>query len=266
MRLLYIIFLFLIASCVTNQLDVEKGTFQTIKPPNIYGNGRYLANDTTNYIISYDANIGKNRTIPLHGVMNLHRDCCGEVLSEMPANIYYRLIENTLGFQFYRTIKYDYPYIGFGGGLQNFPYGFFMLGCNGKSIEIGGVAFWGLAINKASYEGSCLYCQEVEYVKFKDVTIFHSYFGLVAHASFYWEKFALGYAASITNPWLVDELPVSASDYADISFWFPALLMQDIGISYTPNKIKYRLGINQITGVEFPGQYWGLSLQMAYLW
>jgi hypothetical protein len=40
--------------------------------------------------------------------------------------------------------------------------------------------------------------------------------------------------------------------------------MQDIGISYTPNKIKYRLGVNQITGVKFPGQYWGLSVQMAY--
>jgi hypothetical protein len=70
----------------------------------------------------------------------------------------------------------------------------------------------------------------------------------------------------MTNPWLVNELPVSKGYDADISFWFPVLLMQDIGVSYTPYKIKYRLGVNQITGVKFPGQYWGLSIQMAYGW
>jgi hypothetical protein len=76
----------------------------------------------------------------------------------------------------------------------------------------------------------------------------------------------------VSSPWLVDELfayhnSSYDSDYnADLSFFFPVLLMQDIGISYTPYKIKYRLGVNQITGVKFPGQYWGLSVQMAYGW
>jgi len=37
--------------------------------------------------------------------------------------------------------------------------------------------------------------------------------------------------------------------------------------TFAQNKtIKYRLGLNQITGVEFPGQYYGLSVQMAYIW
>ncbi|MDR2583049.1 MAG: hypothetical protein LBC75_06165 [Fibromonadaceae bacterium] len=230
-------------------------------------------------------------------------------MPEMPADINYRLIENTLGVQFHKAIK-DYKdyYAGFGVGVQNQPYVFAMLGHNGKFFEIGGAGFWGLTINKASYEGWWYYyepdfgpsfakpvaklncnkdnlcCDDspngicydyshqetiidnLEYIKLNKVNIFHSYAGFVAHASFYWEKFALSYAASMTNPWLVDELPVSEAHDADISFWFPVLLMQDIGISYTPNKIKYRLGINQITGIKSPGQYWGFSVQMAYMW
>ena len=267
-------------------MNVEKGTFQTIKPPNIYGNERYLTNES-NSIISYNANIGKNKTIPLPGITNERTSCDKYDLlnneykefcvQKTPANINYRLIENTLGIQFNKTIKNYYDiYFGWGVGVQNQPYGFLMLGYNGKLFEVGGAGFWGLTINKASYEGMWYFyhggtfaeseVKNLEYAKFKDVTIFHSYGGAVAHASFFWEKFALNYAVSITNPWLVNELPASASDDAYISFWFPALLMQDIGISYTPNKIKYRLGINQITGVKFPEQYFGISLQMAYMW
>jgi hypothetical protein len=158
-----------------------------------------------------------------------------------------------------------------------------MLGYNREFVEIGGVAFYGLVANKASYEGMWGYYNDFtlgfgpdteyyEYIKFKDIKILHSYGGLIAHVSFYWEEFALSYAASVSNPWLVDELfayhdSSRDNDYdADISFSFPVLLMQDIGISYAPNSIKYRLGVNQITGVKFPGQYWGLSVQMAYGW
>jgi hypothetical protein len=237
-----------------------------VKPPNIYGNGHYLDEGKHN-IISYDANMGKNKTISLPGVMNSYYSDADATTLETPANINYRLIENTLGFQFYRVTKEDMPlYTGFGGGIQNFPYGFLMLGYNGKPIELGGTAFWGLVINKASYEGSINNSYVDEYVKLENVYILHSYGGLVAHASYYWEKFALNYAASISNPWLVDKLPIPENGNAFVSFFFPYLLMQDIGISYTPYKIKYRLGVNQITGLRLPGQYWGLSVQMAYGW
>jgi hypothetical protein len=287
MRLLYIALSILIASCAPSKMNVEKGTFQAMKPPNIYGNERYLE-EGKHSTISFDANIGKNKTIQLPGLTNEYvclidgRKC----LEETPANINYRLIENTLGFQFFGTIKdNDDIYMGFGGGIQNFPYGFLMLGYNREFMEFGGVAFGGLVSNKASYEGMWRYYSDnwgwnvdydyYEYIKIKDIKILHSYGGLVAHASFYWKKFALNYAASISNPWfLVDELYISPSPhskdaadyYADISFSFPVLLMQDIGISYAPNNIKYRLGVNQITGVKFPGQYWGLSVQVAYGW
>jgi hypothetical protein len=227
-------------------MNLKRGTFQTVKPPNIYGNSRHLTKDTS-YTISYDANIGKNKTIPL---------------PEMPADINYRLIENTLGFQFYNTIKEDSSfYSGFGFGMQNFPYGIATLGFNWKFAEIGSAAFFGLAVDKASYEGEWI---EHEYLKLKDIYFLHTYSGAVAYASVYFKKIALSYAASISIPWTMNELPVSNGEYASISFESQALLMQDIGISYMPYKIKYRLGVNQITGVKFPGQYWGLSVQMAY--
>jgi len=253
-------------------MNVEKGTFQAIKPPNIYGNNRYLAKDT-NYIISYDANIGKNKTIPLPEVTNLRKKFVGGELPEVPADINYRLIENTLGLQFYKLTKESNDsYFGFGGGVQNFPYGFLTFGHNGKFVEVGGAAYWGLTIDNASYEGEYTHfvshksSSESEYIKLKNADILHSYGGFTAYTSLFWEKFALNYAASIANPWLVVNLPVSQEDKAEVSFWFPVLLMQDIGISYAPGKMKYRLGVNQITGVKFPGQYWGLSAQIAHGW
>jgi hypothetical protein len=266
-------------------MNVEKGTFQAMKPPNIYGNERYLE-EGKHRVISFDVNIGKNKTIPLPELTNKYVCVNSSVcLQETPADINYRLIETALGFQFYKTTKDDDDiYMGIGGGVQNFPYGFLMLGYNREFMEIGGVAFWGLVVNKASYEGMWGYYNDFtlgfgpdteyyEYIKIKDIKILHSYGGIVAHASFYWKEFALSYAASISNPWLLTNELVVYDTYdepksydADISFFFPVLLMQDIGISYAPNNIKYRLGVNQITGVKFPGQYWGLSVQMAYGW
>jgi len=240
-----------------------------------------------NEIIFYDANIGKNKTIFLPGVINEHAFTGESYMPETPANIYYRLIENTRGFQYSRVhkIAHDF-YMGFDLGMQNFPYSSFILGYNGKTVEVGGAMFWGLTIDRASYEGmwffrdypilgseddttahyEILQDSELEYVKLKKAKIFHPYGGIVFYASSYMEKFALNYAASISSPWLlIRELPASKSYDADISFQFPILLMQDIGISYTPHRIKYRLGVNQITGVKFHGQYWGFNIQMAYL-
>jgi hypothetical protein len=249
---------------------VEKGTFQATKPPNIYGNNRHLTKDT-NYTISYDANIGKNKTIYIPGVLNSIKDpLTNEIISETPADISYRLIENTLGVQFYRIRKYDFNdynyYFGYGCGVQNFPYGSLMFGLNEKFVEIGGAIFWGITIDKASYEGEMDGAPiNDRYIKLKNIYVLHSYSGAVAHASVYFKKIALSYSISPASPWIANELPVSKDEEADLAFAFPYLLMQDIGISYTPNKIKYRLGVNQITG-DFPGHYWGLSVQVAYGW
>jgi hypothetical protein len=284
MRLLYLLFSILIVSCAS-KMNVDKGTFQTIKPPNIYGNSRHLEEGLHN-TISLDVNIGKNKTIPLPGLVNKHTWCVdGEMcLQETPANINYRLIENAFGFQLYQVQKETSNlYIGAGGGIQSFPYIFLMFGFNGDFIEIGGTAFGGLVQNEASYEGKHSYVEpeefcrmfgiEEHYFRFKGIKILHSYGGLAANASFYWKKFALSYAASVSDPWPIKQLPFVYSDEgevyendADISFSFPVLLMQDIGISYTIYKIKSRIGVNQITGVKFPGQYWGLSVQVAYGW
>ena len=103
-------------------MTVEKGTFQAVKPPNIYGNNRYLE-EGTNKIISYDANIGKNKTIPLPGIVNEKTEVNRVYnhfyyMPEIPADINYRLIENTLGFQYYKIVKEDDSYYtGFGAGI-----------------------------------------------------------------------------------------------------------------------------------------------------
>ncbi|MDR2579733.1 MAG: hypothetical protein LBC85_01905 [Fibromonadaceae bacterium] len=278
--LFFTAFSIFIISCTTSKMNVEQGTFQAIKPPNIYGNNRHLTKDT-NYIISYDASIGKNKTIPLPGIMNQSQRVTSEIkLDGTPADINYRLIQKALGFQFSRVTKKEDFFMGFGGGVQNFPYVFFMLGHNGKFIEAGGAAFWGLTIDKASYSGEWGYIDNFTmgitkpiekyepHFEQNNVSILHSYGGLTTYASLYWKKVALNYSASITSPWFLisNSLPVSSDYDADISFSFPVLLMQDVGVSFTPYKIKYRLGINQITGVKFPGQHWGLSVQMAYGW
>jgi hypothetical protein len=155
-----------------------------------------------------------------------------------------------------------------------------MAGINEKIIEIGGAAFLGFTINKASYEGEWDIAlnnipNEEEwdgsplsdkYIKLKDIYIPHSYVGAIGHVSFFWEKFGLNYGVSTSLPWAIDKLPISKDEEADVAFDNTYLLMQDIGISYTPYNIKYRLGVNQITGEKFHGRYWGLSAQMAYGW
>jgi hypothetical protein len=280
----------LTASCSTtvSKMNVEKGTFQVIKPPNIHGSERYF--DEIYFPISYDANIGKNKTIPLPGLTNKYVCVTDDIcLQETPANINYRLVGNTLGIQYHIARKHlltygDY-YIGGGLGFQNFPYLTLMYGYNGEFTEVGTIAFFGPSIGKMNYEGMAGYYNEDKGIKYheyieqnrSDLGVNGPHAGLVAHASFYWEKFALNYTASVSNPMFVNSLYIDYSNYksdfkidedpisGDISFSFPLLLMQDIGISYTPNKIKYRLGVNQITGVKFSGQYWGISVQMTYV-
>lgn len=283
MRLLLLIFSIIIASCAESKVSVAKGKFQAIKPPNIYGNSRYLEEGTNNSI-SLNANIGRNKTIPLPGVVNDAFSVGEASVSKMPANLNYRLIENTLGLQYYRITKGDDFYTGWGLGIQNFPYGVFMFGHNEKNVEIGGAIYLGLSIDKASYEGNWGYYQDGfmidteydEYIRLKDLSILHTYGGINFYASYFWDKFAISYSGSISNPWLVDELPVATErsagternveEEADISFIFPFILMHDLGISYTPHNIKYRIGVNRIVGIKFPGQYWGANVEMAYLW
>ncbi|MCL2283973.1 MAG: hypothetical protein FWC26_11725 [Fibromonadales bacterium] len=300
MRLLFIAVSIFLASCYQTPMRVDKGTFQATKPPNIYGNNRSLEKKIKRHTISYDANIGKNKTIALPEITNRHHVCINDkvCLYETPADINYRLIENTLGFQYSQIFKFGIPiYIGGGVGAQNFPYTFFTLGYNGNFMEVGGTAYLGLALNKASYEGTwsesywdvndsnytigsdcySYYNTNGTFFRYKDVNMLHTYSGGVVHTSFFVKNFALNYAVSVSFPWTVTSIPYweknaywekegYTSREGAISFSFPLLLMQDIGISYTPHKIQYRLGVNQITGVKFPGQYWGLSVQVAYGW
>jgi len=122
-------------------MSVEKGTFQTVKPPNIYGNNRYLAKDTSK-MISGNVNIGKNKTIFLPGLMNNYTSCIdSECLQITPANINYRLIENTLGMQFQKTTKDNNYYSGWGVGVQNQPYVFLCLAIMEKFLKLAGRHF-----------------------------------------------------------------------------------------------------------------------------
>jgi len=232
------------------------------KPPNITGNSKELKSGK-NLTLSFEKVIGnKDAIIPLEGEIKVD----GQVqLEESSAS--YRLVNDVWNLQFYRIEKNESGfYNAGGGGFQGFPYVFLGAGVNKAFFDLGGAALFGFAIQ--AMENNGLYeTNDGKMWGYSSISNKLSYYaGAYIHANFYISRFALNYIASITSPTSNNVCGFGDECEKSFTFDFPYLLMQDIGIAYTNNKIKYRIGINQITGAEFAGQYWGTSFQAAWLW
>jgi hypothetical protein len=183
-------------------------------------------------------------------------------------------LDNSFGLQYFSNIKTDSDfYFGGGFGYQKFPYAFGTIGINQEHFEIGAALLLGYSSEKISYDG---YSVDEDGRKLKDGNFSEeryrcsSYSSAYLYTSFYLKHFALNYAASVASP-IADEIYNDNSCLGGLfrdkifSFDFPVLLMQDIGVAYTNNHIRYRVGLNQITGVKFPGQYYRGTAHTAWL-
>ena len=267
MRLFFcaVFFIFFIFICSCNKTVLTYALFDVTKPPNIYGNNAEMeAGSHRNVSVEYNA--GSNDVIiPLSGHVIIDN-----AVQEEYAEINYNLINDVFGLQYSFAKKYDNDfYLGNGLGFQGFPYAFLSAGINKKSAEFGTAVLLGYASQKIDYSG---YYKDDEGNKTSNFyeTMYNGdiYKGAYFYTSFYFKRFALNYVASISNP-MGDEIEEEGCSFicrTILSFDFPALLMQDIGIVYNNNRIKYRVGLNQITSFKFPGRYYSASFQVAWGW
>jgi hypothetical protein len=248
---------------------LENVTVDVAKPPNIYGIAKFL-DKTDNRSLSMEYSAGKsNAIIPLSGNIRV-----GEAIQVEEANVNYRLLDNSFGLQYFSNVKSESDlYAGWGVGFQKFPYVFGTIGVNKEYFEIGVAILLGYSSSeKISYDG---YSVDEEGKMLEDPYFSEEkyrcslYSGAYLYTSFYFKRFALNYAASASYPtdnYIYRENGCFNAFPEEIFFFdFPALLMQDIGIAYTNNHIRYRVGLNQITGVKFPGQYYRGTVHTAWL-
>jgi hypothetical protein len=254
-------------SCSYNKAVIENASVDVAKPPGIYGNATMLK-PGINHSILLEYSAGNNNAfIPLSGQVKVN----GEIQTE-ETNISYRLIDKILGLQYFFTSKADESlsnFYGRGGlGFQKFPYIFVSFGTNREHFEIGTAFLLGFSTQFINYDG---YYVNEDGVWQEDINdrIRHcsTHMGTYLYASVYFQRFALNYVTSISNS-VNNEVYENCDSFLSrplFYFDFPSLLMQDFGIAYTNNHIMYRIGLNQITGIHFPGQYYRTTFQVAWL-
>jgi len=254
---------------------MDKGTFQTIPPPNLSGNATEIPQKKISVKWTSEINMGKNTTVKLYGLKNdaVEGDMDAYSWGESDADVQFRIIENTYGGNISEMIKAHLAFAGLGIGFQNLPYGYLMAGLNSKHLELGGNLFGGVAYNKAAYEGLYTYWDIPSFGLGPDCGsgdvnesrwILHTYYGASVFASIYFGGFAVVYGGSITWPWgLVDELSVTDHGFYDISFSFPYILSQNIGLAYTYKSYQGMVGVSQIVGEAFGGRTYSLNFKFS---
>ena len=282
---LFILFLALLCSCTANPISrmvVKNGSSTVTKPPVIYGNVKELERGLNHRILA-EYNLGnKNAAIPLEGALKMSaipndNKNSGDLKSvyhsqEEPMNFIYELQNNNFGMQYFLTNKYDNFYYGSGAGFQDFPYAFFDIGVNKKYFEIGAAFLIGYDWQTIEYDGYFVNEEGDTHDPFEESkTNSGAYFGAYIHSSIFLKPFALNYSASISRArsdllyedgcgFMSDMFPGYCTEY---TFDFPALIMQDIGIAYSYQKIGCRISLNKTTDSNFKKSYFGTNFQVA---
>jgi hypothetical protein len=253
--------------CSCNKAVIKNASVEVAKPPSIYGNATMLK-PGVNHGISLEYSMGNNDAIiPLPGQVKVN----GETQTEEKSNISYHLIDRIFGLQYFSVIKHPLLstnnfYGGGGLGIQTFPYAFINFGVNKEHFEIGTAFLLGFPVQLINYDGYEVDEKGIQQGDIEDsIDNCSTHTGAYIYTSVYFQHFALNYAASISKS--VDNEVKDCGSFGGPLFYFifPSLLMQDIGVVYTNNHIRYRIGLNQITGFSFPKKYYRATIQAAWL-
>jgi len=259
------LFIFVVISVFAyscNKAVLRTATVDVTKPPTIYGNNRALeAGDHNSISLEYTKS-NNNITAPIYGYIQTE--------GEQGFSADYHLIEDTWGLQFNVVNKGKNDlYAGAGIGAQGFPYAFLNAGLNKKSFELGSAILFGFRSSKIYYEGD----YEDEDGKIIGSFCRKKYLwsaGAYLYTSIYFERFALNYVASYTMQDKTFSHYYDGSGFlgssVDVYLKTPNLYIQDIGVVYVNNHIKYRIGLSQTGSYDFPRRYYGTSFQAAWLW
>jgi hypothetical protein len=261
---LFVFFIISVFACSCNKAVLKNATLEARRPPNIYGNNKTL--EAGNHIsVSAEFTASDNNiNMPVYGYAKL-----GD-RQEISAD--YSLIDDSWGLQSYfiNKRKNDF-YFGGGVGFQGFPYAFLNIGLNKKDFEVGHAILLGVGSLKLDYEGYYENEDGENAGDFSNTEYSGNMSAYLYTSVYFFERFALNYVLSYTiHP---SNFSHNYEDNScvfeckvDINFNTPDLYIQDIGIVYAGNHIRYRIGLNQIRSYKLPKRYWGTSFNVAWLY
>lgn len=251
--------------------NVYNGTLQVYTPIVNYGNSKPLA-EGGNSEFSVGVTTGNNRTLKLNKVNNkeyIHYSSDGRLdeylsLPDSGANISYRLVQliaNISGTHYIKKINW---YYGGSIGLSPFPYISPTFGYNTKYFEIGVNTSLGVFANKVYLEGHRV--NEAwdgrdgseDYIIDEDI-YWHMYNDFNVFTNIYYKNMSLGYNGTIAYPYGVYK---SLNGY-DVSFNFPYLISNKIGIGYNRSGKYARIGFGQITGDNFSDRLYSINFTIG---
>jgi hypothetical protein len=259
----YVIAVLVLFGCGSSSVNINDGTFETYKAPNLSGNMRPM-NKGYNGNISLSASYGNNERIRLYGVENDPPDESSpnytSGLTHTEARISYRFIETTAGANFALNYKTTYFFWGGNAGVNPFPYLASTVGINTQTFEFGVNLLSGITRNKMSYTvtrgGS-----ETSVYSVNNAVDWHLSLGAGAYGSYFLSDFALNYAFMLTSPWVTHTLQ-DASETINITF--PYFLQQDLGVAYNLQNVYFRLGVTLINGEYLGGRSFSTNAKLGY--
>ena len=255
-----------------NQLNVHSGEFDVYAPPVFTGAGYNVKKDTSVNRASLQIKLQKEKRLQLHDVWNKKISGDDRTLPEEKANIAYRLKNFPVTASYDRLIKSEVWLATLGGGLDPFPYLKAYTGWNSNHFEFGIGFQLGFGKYKYSLEGDWLkHCHTFEgeydcgydHLSQKDqwdfsfTALLSTYIGV-----FLTKELALTYAPAIYFPWWSTD----SFDEHDITFSFPFIIEQYMGVSYLLNeRIQFSLGATVYVGQNFAGKHWQVDTGIGYL-
>ena len=233
--LLYLLIVaFFLSGCGTQEVCLSKGRFSFPVAHSFTGVAKELPENS-----SID-----NGTVSLAYVPDASLRVSGVRNYGATIDFVYSLNRFPLMVSYMHLWKRQTAVFGFGFGGGRYIYGRFLAGLNQKHFEWGGYFDLGYSFDRGSYEysfyeSSGLGLGGEEFSHYGDSTYSEKYiphltlaFG--GYISYYNGAFGVTYAPSLYAPWCRSDLPINAfnSGNYDISFSFPIILSQYVGISF----------------------------------
>ena len=272
---------FALWGCNTYKMSVLEGEFDAQVAPAMRGAEFAMEEHTSLRRLSVSVHPMTDKRIDLVNVWNEQacvcegEDCCeseyGYKLNKSRADIDYILKSFPVSIDFEWMNKFDFTYTSYGFGLDPLPYAKFAVGVNFRYGEIGASAFVGLDYGRENYTYEGISREfhgftsgySLDSVKSQNSERYvHARAGFGGYASLFLGPVALVYAPSITEPWIWHD----ALNNYDISFEFPWLITNYIGVTYTLNRVaQFRAGVSIVNGKQLADRVYYGSASASWL-
>ena len=250
---------FLLCSCGTTEISMNKGTFDVPVQHNFIGVGKELPPKTSINNVTVSLAFVPEDSLRIR---KLYNDSTSS-FKKSKIDFNYKLNQFPVMASYMYYYKGHICIAGLGVGFGKYLFGRFVFGINDKHYETGMYGDLGYGFDKGAYDyryyeasgfvttegfsrsGDSTYSN-------KDIGHFVTSFGL--YASYYYGPLGVTYSPSVYAPWRRRDLPVNAqnNDDYDIFFDFPKIISQYLGLSFwIMDHWKISGGVTFLTPVDF---------------